>query len=454
MVLGNLGKSLTNAVNRIISRGPVDKAQILELKNEVFKILLTADIRLQDAKILVDTLERRALTEKPPAGITRKDAMIHILYQELTRIMGTKTYPLNIHKKQVNKLMLVGIQGSGKTTTVGKLALYFKHEHWNMGLVCTDTWRPGAFDQLKQLGDRIGIEVYGEPQEKNAVKIAQRGIKYFEEKEKNLILVDTAGRHKEESELIKEMKDLEKKIHPNEIILVLDGTIGQKAYEQASQFAEATDVGSIIVTKLDGTAKGGGAISAAAATRAPIKFIGLGEDLEELEKFDPKGFAGRILGLGDLSGIIEQVERAQITTDEERAREMMKGHISFSDMLDMFGQMNKMGGIRKLIDKMPGGLSHNVDDNMLDMSKDSMKRFQNIILSMTPDERDGRIKLNKSRIERIARGSGVEVDKVKELVNQKKMSEKWIKQMMNMGKRRGRGPNQTGFPFNMAGLMG
>ncbi|MHA2277020.1 MAG: signal recognition particle protein Srp19, partial [Candidatus Kariarchaeaceae archaeon] len=226
---------------------------------------------------------------------------------------------------------------------------------------------------------------------------------------------------------------------------------GQRAFSQANAFSETTNIGSIIVTKLDGTAKGCGAISAASATRAPIKFIGLGEDIVELEKFDPKGFAGRILGLGDITGIIDQVERAQIMPDEDRAKEMMKGNVSYNDMLELFKSMGKFGGMRKLLDKLPGGLSYNVDDNMLATSKDSMNAFENIILSMTPDEREATIKLNRSRIERIAMGAGVTIDKVRELINQKKVSEKWIKQMMRAGKRRGRG-GQSGLPFNLPGM--
>jgi len=448
MVLESLGKSLSTAMNRLLGRGVIDKELILELKNDIFKALIRADIQFDIAAQMAENLQRRALNEKLPSGISRKNTMINIVYEELSSIMGGEAYPLNIDKKSTNILMAIGIQGSGKTTTVGKLAKLLSQERWNVGLVCTDTWRPGAYDQLKQLGDKINVETYGNPKENNAVKLAEKGIKYFTEKKKNVIIVDTAGRHKEEKSLLKEMIQLDKKIHPTEIILVIDGTLGQEAYNQANEFAKTTKIGSIIVTKLDGTAKGGGAISAAVATGAPIKFIGVGEAITELEKFNPKGFAGRILGLGDLEGILEQVERSQIAPDEERAKQMMKGNISYSDMLELFDSMSKFGGIKKLIEKLPGGLSHSVDDNMLATSKDSMKQFRNIIFSMTKAERDAEVKLNKSRIERIALGSGVTVDKVRELINQKKTSEKWIKQM-GKGKRRGRGA--PGLPFNFMG---
>ncbi|MHA2031753.1 MAG: signal recognition particle receptor subunit alpha [Candidatus Kariarchaeaceae archaeon] len=451
MVLSGLGKSLSGTVNRLLNRGPIDKQTILELKNEIFRSLLEADINFNLASQMAENLHQRALVEKPPMGVSRKDAMITIIYEELTQIMGGSAYSLDLQKGRVNILMMIGIQGSGKTTTIGKLSKFLKQDRWNVGLICTDTWRPGAYDQLKQLGDKVGVETFGNPEETNPLKIASNGIKHLTEVGKNVIIVDTAGRHKEEKELLKEMVKLDKKVKPHEIILVIDGTLGQSAFSQANAFSETTNIGSIIVTKLDGTAKGGGAISAAAATRAPIKFIGLGEDIVELEKFDPKGFAGRILGLGDITGIIDQVERAQIMPDEDRAKEMMKGNVSYNDMLELFKSMGKFGGMRKLLDKLPGGLSYNVDDNMLATSKDSMNAFENIILSMTPDEREATIKLNRSRIERIAMGAGVTIDKVRELINQKKVSEKWIKQMMRAGKRRGRG-GQSGLPFNLPGM--
>ncbi|MHA2503028.1 MAG: signal recognition particle receptor subunit alpha [Candidatus Kariarchaeaceae archaeon] len=454
MVLSGLGKSLSGAMNRLLSRGPVDKETILELKNEIFKSLLEADVQMDIAYQMAENMQNRALNEEIPVGVSRKDAMVTIIYEELARIMGWTSYPLQLEKNRVNILMTIGIQGSGKTTTIGKLSKLLKQDGWNIGLVCTDTWRPGAYDQLSQLGSKVGVEVFGDPNSKDAVKLATTGIDKFTKDGKNLIIVDTAGRHKEEKDLLKEMVTLNKKIKPHEIILVIDGTLGQSAFNQAKAFAETTDIGSIIVTKLDGTAKGGGAISAAAATQAPIKFVGMGEDITEFEKFNPKGFAGRILGIGDLEGLLDQVQSAQITPDEERAKAMMKGNITYDDMMDMFQQMNKFGGLRKLLDKLPGGLSHSLDDDMLSMSKDSMEQYQNIILSMTKKERMAEVKLGKTRVDRIAMGSGVDTEKVKELVKQKKMAEKWIKQMMKGGGKRRGGKGNSGFPFNLAGMMG
>jgi signal recognition particle subunit SRP54 len=446
VVLRGLGKSLNSAIEKVIKRGPIDKELIIELKNDIFTSLLEADISIELATQVVQNVENRSFSEKLPPGLERNKAIVNIVYEELTNIMGRTAHKLKLDKKKTNILMTLGIQGSGKTTTIGKLAKYLKKENWNIGLICADTWRPGAYDQLKQLGDRIDIEVYGDPNEKKAVKLATKGIKHFESKEKDLIIVDTAGRHKEESSLINEMKDLANKVKPDEIILVIDGTLGQSAYSQAKAFSEATNIGSIIVTKLDGTAKGGGAISASAATGAPIKFIGLGEDIALLEEFDPKKFVGRILGLGDLESLLDEVKRANIEIDEDRTQEIMKGHMNYNDIITMFSTMNKMGGFRKILDMLPG-MTHQVDDNMLNMSKDTMKEYENIISSMTKSEKEARVKLNMTRIDRIARGSGVSTDKVRELINQKKNAEKMVKQMTKP-KRKGRG-GEMNLPFNM-----
>ncbi len=445
MVLRSLGKSLNSAITKVLRRGPVDADLIRELKNDIFKALLEADVEINVASEVVNRVEQRSLSEKLPPGLERNKAVINIVYEELTKIMGDRAYPLNIQKGKTNIIMVVGIQGSGKTTTIGKLANFLKKQKWNVGLVCTDTWRPGAYEQLLQLGTNAGVDVFGDPKQKNAIKLATKGVKEFKKSGKDVIIVDTAGRHKEETELIKEMKKLDKKLHPDEIILVIDGTLGQVAKKQALEFKKATDIGSIIVTKLDGTAKGGGAISASVSTGAPIKFIGTGEGLDDFEPFDPKKFVGRILGLGDIETLLEEVKKAQIELDEDRTKEIMKGHLTYRDIITMFESMNKMGGFRKILDLLPGGMGHQLDDSMLNMSKESMKKYKTIISSMTDKEKDALVKLSRTRIERIAKGSGTSIDDVKELINQKKNAEKMMKQMTKP--RRGK-KGIPGMPFN------
>ncbi len=449
MVFSTLGKSLSSVMRKLMGKGVVDEALIKELKNEIFKALLEADVDFDIAYAVAERVEQRSLTEPLPKGITRRQQIINIVYEELTRVMGEKPYPLNIQKGRPNIILMVGIQGSGKTTTTAKLARYLSKNGWKVGLVAADTWRPGAYDQLKQLGEKIGVEVYGDPKEKNAIKLAKKGRDYFIKQKKNVIIIDTAGRHKEESSLIKEMKKLNRELRPHEVILVIDGTLGQAAFGQASAFAKATKVGSVIVTKLDGTAKGGGAISASVATGAPIKFIGVGEKIDDLERYDPKRLVSRILGLGDLETLLEEVKQAQIDTSEEQAKAIMKGKFTLRDMMDMMEQMNKMGGIKKLISMIPG-MSMGLDDSMLQMSKESLERFKIIMSSMTDEELDGKVKINRSRQERIARGSGVTLEDIRAMLQQYEQSKKMVKTFMRQSKRRGAGgqqiPGIPGFP--------
>ena len=434
-------------MKKLIGKGVVDEALIKELKNEIFRSLLEADVDFDIAYAVAERVEQRALNEPLPRGITRRQQIINIVYEELTRVMGEKPYPLNLQKGRTNIILMIGIQGSGKTTTAAKLANYLSKQGWKVGLVAADNWRPGAYEQLKQLGEKINVEVWGDPKEKNAVKLAKKGRDYFVKQKKNVIIIDTAGRHKEETSLIKEMRKIAKELKPHEVILVIDGTLGQAAYNQAQAFAKATPVGSVIVTKLDGTAKGGGAISASVATGAPIKFIGTGEKIKDLEKYDPKRLVSRILGLGDLETLLEEVKKAQIDTSEEQAKAFLKGKYTLRDMMSMMEQMNKLGGIKKLLSMIPG-MSMNVDDNMLKMSKENLEKFKIIMNSMTDEELDGEVKINRSRQERIARGSGTSLEEVKMLLQQFEQSKKMMKSFMKQTKRRGGGgiPGLPGIP--------
>lgn len=267
MVLDSLGRALSNALKKIARAGSVDEALVKEVVRDIQRALLQADVNVRLVLKLTKEIQRRALEEKPPAGISKKEHIIKIVYEELTKFLGTEAKPIEI-KEKPTVLLTVGVQGSGKTTTVAKLARYFQKRGYKVGVVCSDTWRPGAYHQLKQLLDPYHIEVFGDPNEKDAVKLAKEGVEYFKTRDVDLIIVDTAGRHKEEKDLIEEMRMISEEIRPHEVILVIDGTIGQQAYNQALAFKEATPIGSIIVTKLDSSAKGGGALSAVAATGA------------------------------------------------------------------------------------------------------------------------------------------------------------------------------------------
>ena len=450
MVLRSLGKSLTNTLNKLTKSGPVDKKLILTLKNEIFASLLEADVSLDIANDLCTKIESRSFSEELPTGLERKKAVINIVYEELVKIMGDKTYKLNLKSNQVNIIITVGIQGSGKTTSVGKLANYLKKQGWKLGLVCVDNWRPGAYEQLNQLGKQLDVEVYGDQKINNPIKLAKNGIKTMIKAKKTIIIIDTAGRHSNEKSMIKEMSELNKVINPNEVILVIDGTSGNQIYKQAATFAQVSNLGSIFVTKLDGTAKGGGAITAAAAARVPIKFIGVGENLDDIEEYNPKKTVGTLLGLGDIDLLLEEVKQANLQFSTEQTKSILKGRISYTDILNMYESMGSPKSFRKILDLMPGGLSHKFDDSMLNLGKENMKQFKAMVSSMTDAEKNVDVKLNYTRIKRIAKGSGLSEMIIKKQINQKRAAERMIKRLKPG--RKGKA-NNMGLPFDLGNLM-
>lgn len=268
--------------------------------------------------------------------------------------------------------------------------------------------------------------MYGDVKAKDSVKVVTEGLKQFGEKD--VVIVDTSGRHKEEHELIKEMKMLEKSIRPDEVMLVIDGTIGQQALAQAKAFNEATPIGSILVTKLDGSARGGGALSAVAATGAPIKFIGTGEKVEDIEAFVPSRFVGRLLGMGDLETLLDKVREAEITVPEKKAKAILSGKFTLTDMFEQFEAMKGMGAFKKLLQMIPG-MSYKIPDDMLNMAEGRLEKWRVMIQSMTPEERDNPKIFNASRMKRVARGSGTNEKEVKELLKQYVMMRRMLKTM-------------------------
>ena len=426
MALDRLGSSLYEAIKKIFRASIVDEAAVRELVRDIQRALLQADVNVQLVLNISKRIEERALKEKVPPGISRREHVVKVVYEELTRFLGEKSVPIKIVPGKRNVLMLVGIQGSGKTTAAAKLARYFQKRGLKPALVCADTYRPGAYAQLQQLADRINVPLYGDLKEKNPVKIALEGLKLF--KDKDVVIVDTAGRHKEERELIKEMKMLEKSVKPDEIMLVVDGTIGQQAMVQAKAFNKATPIGSILVTKLDGSARGGGALSAVAATGAPIKFIGTGEKIDDIEPFVPSRFVGRLLGMGDLETLLEKVREAQVKVPEKKAKAILSGKFALTDMYEQFEAMKGMGPFRKLLKMIPG-MSYNIPEDMLAMAEDRLEKWRVMIQSMTSEEKENPKIFNASRIRRVARGSGTSEKEVKELLKQYSMMRRMIKML-------------------------
>ncbi|NJE07353.1 signal recognition particle protein [Thermococcus sp. M39] len=429
MALESLGRALNNALKKLARASSVDEALVKEVVRDIQRALIMSDVNVRLVLDLTKKIQKRALEEKPPAGVSKKEHIIKIVYEELTNFLGREAKAIEIREKPTI-LLTVGIQGSGKTTTVAKLARYFQKRGYKVGLVCSDTWRPGAYHQLKQLVEPYGIEVFGDPNEKDAVKLAKEGVEHFKHKGVDIIIVDSAGRHKEEKGLIEEMRQISEAIKPHEVILVIDGTIGQQAYNQALAFKEATPIGSIIVTKLDGSAKGGGALSAVVATGAPIKFIGVGERIDDLEPFDPKRFVSRLLGLGDIQGLLEKFEELSKAQEfkEEDLEKFMRGKFNLKDMYAQLEAMSKMGPLKQILQMIPG-LGYSLPDDVVRVSEQRLKKFKVIMDSMTEEELEHPEIINYSRIKRIARGSGTTVKDVKELLEQYNQMKKFFKSM-------------------------
>jgi len=438
MVLESLGSSLYNALKKFIRASTVDEEAVRELVRDFQRALLKADVNVGLVLELSKRIEDRALREELPPGISRREHTIRVVYEELTRILGEKPAKLEIKPGGRNVIMMVGIQGSGKTTSVAKLARYLQKRGYKVAVVCADTFRPGAYAQLRQLLEGTGIPVYGE-ERGDAVSVAVRGCEKFRDYE--VVIVDTAGRHREEEGLLREMAEMAEAIKPTEIMLVVDATIGQQAASQAEAFHKATGIGSIFLAKLDGSARGGGALSAVAATGAPIKFIGTGEKLEDIEPFDPPRFVGRLLGMGDIEALVRRVREAEVKVSEKDVKAFLTGKFTLQDMYEQMLALRKMGPLRKILGMIPG-FAYNIPVEELDVAEEKLRRWGAIIQSMTPEERENPKILNASRVRRIARGSGTSEAEVKELVKQYFAAKKLIKALRGkrMLRMRGRLP--------------
>ncbi|MFA6710627.1 MAG: signal recognition particle protein Srp54 [Candidatus Methanomethylophilaceae archaeon] len=439
MVLEGLGKSLRNAIGRITGATSVDEQLIKDVVKDLQRALLQADVNVQLVLDLTKKIQERALNEKPPAGKSPKEYVVEIIYHELVELLdngeGLKIGPQTI--------MMVGLYGQGKTTTTGKLAQLFTKKGFRVGLVACDVYRPAAYDQLCQLGEKVGADVYGEPGEKNAAEIAKRGMAHF--KDKKIIIIDTSGRHALEDELIQEIKDIADITKPDERFLVLDSQVGQQAGPQAEAFHNAVGVTGVILTKMDGTAKGGGAISAVTKTKARIVCIGTGEHIRDLEPFDANKFISRLLGMGDLSSLMD-IAKEELEGNEEietASRNVMSGKFTLKDMYQQMAAINKMGPLQKVMSMIPG-MSRMEDKIDYEESQRKLQKFRCIMDSMTDEEKDDPSLIKASRVQRIASGSGTSVHAVRELLKQYNQSKKTIKGVMGNRKMRKQMMKQMG----------
>ncbi len=421
MVLEKLGDSLRAALRKIAGASYIDENLIKEIVRDIQRALILADVNVQLSLQITKELQRRALNESPPPGMSPREHVVRIIYEELVKILGqTREIPL-----QKQRILLAGLYGQGKTTTAGKLGKYFEKKGLSVGLIAADVHRPAAYDQLKQLSEQINVGFYGEPGEKDAVKIAKHGIKSLEAMD--VLIVDTSGRHALEPDLIKEIESVAKAVEANERLLVLDATVGQQAGPQAKAFHDAVNISGVIVTKLDGTAKGGGALSAVAEVKAPIVFIGVGEKIDDLEKFEPPRFISRLLGMGDLETLLEKAQEAiDAQKAEELTKKIMAGKFTLHEMYEQIDMLKGMGPMGKLASLIPG-VASKVKDSEMEGTQKKLARFKVIMDSMTDEEMTDPKKIKSSRVQRIARGAGVTPRDVKELLRHYEMSRKAIK---------------------------
>jgi len=432
MVLDRLSDSLKNALKKLTS-GKVDKEAIRKLTEEIKKSLISADVSIKLAREISEKIQKRALKEKVAGGLTAKEHTLNIVYEELTLLLGDKFEEINTETKPT-KLMLIGLFGSGKTTTAGKLAKFYKKRGKKIALVQTDTWRPAAYAQLKQLSEALKVDFYGDPKETNPAKIYKSFEKDLEKYE--LIIVDTAGRDALNSELTDEIKAIDKSVSAQEKLLVLSGDIGQAAEKIAKSFHNSIGVTGVIITKLDGTAKGGGSISAAAVTGAKVKFIGVGEKLDALEEFKPKNFVSRLLGMGDIETLLEKAKDAiDSETAEKTAKNIMKGDMSFNDLYQQMEALKKMGPLGQIANMIPGMSKMNIPKSALKEQEEKMKVWKYLMDSMTNEEKDNPSLINKSRIERITIGSGRELEEMRDLVKQYKHMKKMMKSISGQSRK-------------------
>ena len=431
MVLEKLGRSLDTAIRRIRRLPIVNKNAIDELIKELQRALLSSDVKVDLVFEMTENIRKEAMNTKLQKA-RRKDFIIKLIHDDLIHLLGGKPAPIRIKPGKKNVILLVGIQGSGKTTTIGKIAKYYKSKGYKVAALTTDTWRPGAYEQLVQLTEQIGIKCYGNPNEKNAIKIAIQETKKAINDGNDLIIADTAGRHKEEKELMKEMAILEQKLKPNEVCLVIDGTLGQQAFNQAKAFAKTTNLGSIIVTKLDGTAKGGGALSACAATNVGIRFIGTGEKIDDLEDFEPSKFVGTLLGVPDIESLVKKVQDAEIAPDDETVRRMMHGKFNLEDLYQQLKSMKKIGKMKNILAMMGGG---NIPDVLKEDAEQNLEKWRIVLDSMTHQEKlDPKI-IKKTRKRRIAIGSGTNYSVINKMLDQFRQMQKFMKKFLQMQKK-------------------
>lgn len=425
----NLSDRLQDVVHKIKGYGKITEENISEMMREIRLSLLEADVNYKVVKEFTNNVKEKALGEEVNKSLNPGELFVKIVKDELTELLGGENTPLNISGNPAT-LMLVGLQGSGKTTTIGKLANYLRKNNKKKPLlVACDVYRPAAIDQLKQIGKELNIEVYSEGK-CNPVEISKNGIKYAKDNGYDYVLIDTAGRLQIDESLMDELDNIQKEVNPDETILVIDSMMGQDAINVINGFNDKIKLSGVILTKLDGDTRGGVALSVKHLTNLPIKFIGVSEKMDGLTPFYPERMASRILGMGDILSIVEQVQSEIDEKEAEKtAKKMMKGNFDLEDFLNQLNQIKKLGPLENLLKLLPGAKKMGL--NNVNIDPKIMKRTEAIVLSMTPEERRDPSILKASRKKRIADGSGTTVTDVNKLLNQFEEMKKMMKMMGN-----------------------
>jgi len=426
-MLDKLSDALKNSIKKLVSSIFIDEKTLNQFVNEIQRALIQSDVNIKLVFEISENIKKRA-KEEIGKGQIAKEFIIKIVYEELVKILGGEGHKIEISQKPY-KILLIGLFGNGKTTSAAKIARFFKNRGNKVLMVAADTFRPAAYEQLLQLGEQNKIPVVGNPNE----KISSNIIKKFKDEfsKYDIIIVDSSGRNALEEDMIKEITAVKEELKPNEILLVQGADVGQSAKEQVEAFKKALNITGVIVTKLDGTAKGGGAITACAVSGAPIKFIGTGEKIEDIEVFDPKRFVSRLLGMGDLDTLLEKAQELmkEKMPEKDIEKRLLSGNFNLNDYIQQIEMVSKMGSLSKILNMIPGMGLANIPKEIINMQEDKMKKFKVIIQSMTPFERENPDKINHSRMERIAKGSGTDISDIKELLKQFMQIRKIVKNL-------------------------
>lgn len=429
----NLSGKLEKAFQTLKGQGTISEINVASTVKEIRRALVDADVNYKVAKEVTDKIKEEALGRNVLVSVSPGQLLVKITNEELTRLMGGEKKDINVQGDPA-VVLISGLQGSGKTTFSGKLANMLKSQGRQVLLTACDIYRPAAIDQLKVLGEQIGVEVYAEPENKNAVQIANNAIDYAKKVGKKIVIVDTAGRLAVDEQMMQEIESLKKALQPKETLFVVDSMTGQDAVNTAKAFNERLDFDGVVLTKLDGDTRGGAALSIRTVVEKPIKFISTGEKMEAIDVFHPDRMANRILGMGD---VVSLVEKAQNAFDEEETRKLNKkirqNKFDFDDFLSQLEQIKKMGNMKDLLGMIPG-MGKALKG--IDVDDDSFKPIEAIIKSMTPNERANPEVINGSRRKRIANGSGTSIQEVNNLMKQFDQMRKMMKAMNKMGGKR------------------